>query len=341
MSRRLPPLNALRVFEAAARCGGFASAADELKVTPAAVSHQVKQLEGYLLVQLFHRRARGLELTEAGRQLLPHLSRGLDHMAHAIGSLTAGALAGRLRVNAAPSFATLWLVPRLQGFLAAYPEVSVRATAYPRGPDLASGEGDVRLVYGAGSYPGLSSRLLMREEVFPVCSPSLLNQHPLRRFSDLRHHRLLHDFDTSAAEPTMTWRRWLRDASVSGVDPEGGTEFSDSILLTEAAVRGQGVALGRSALVGDHLASGRLVRPLAAARPADYAYYVITSHEGAESPRIRAFLGWLEQEVESDARAGQPVARGWRDTTRGVRDGRAGASGSGSQPQRCVPHVQR
>lgn len=301
MKRRLPPLNALRVFEIAARSGGFAAAAEELNVTPAAVSHQVKLLEGHLAVQLFVRRARGLDLTEAGRVLLPQLSRGLDHLARAVGALTAGGLAGRLLVSAAPSFATLWLVPRLQRFLATYPEINVRVTAAGIPPDLESGEADIRLTYGVGQYPGLSSRLLMREEVYPVCSPSLLNQYPLRRFSDLRHHRLLHDINVGVDEPSMAWSRWLRDAGVSGVDAQGGVEFGDSILLTEAALRGQGVALGRTALVGNYLVGGRLVRPLAASRPADYAYWSVTSHAGTENPRIRAFLAWLDSEVERDA----------------------------------------
>ncbi len=302
MSRRLPPLKALRVFEAAARCGGFSKAAEELKVTPAAVSHQVKSLEDYLDVALFVRHARGLELTEAGRVLLPQLTRGLDHLARAVGALNAGGIAGRLRVSAAPSFATLWLVPRLQGFLAAFPEISVRVTPASIPPDVESGEADIRLTYGVGNYPGLASRLLMREEVFPVCSPPLLNQFPLRRFSDLRHHRLLHDTNIGVDEPSMSWRRWLRDAGVSGVDADAGVEFGDSILMTEAAVHGQGVALGRTALVGNYLASGRLVRPLAASRPADYAYWMVTSHAGSENPRIQAFIGWLEREVEGDAR---------------------------------------
>ena len=140
-----------------------------------------------------------------------------------------------------------------------------------------------------------------RESVFPVCAPTLLNQAPLRRFSDLRHHVLLHDINVGDDEPSMTWRRWLRDANVSGVDATRGVEFGDSILLTEAAVRGQGVALGRTSLVRDHLATGRLVRPLRASRPGDYAYYTVTTHAGAEQPRVQAFLQWLEAQVERDA----------------------------------------
>lgn len=303
MPVRIPSLNALRVFEAAARHGGFASAAEELNVTPAAVSHQVKTLEAQLNTALFVRQPRGLELTGAGRQLLPQLTRGLNHLARAVGSLDTGEIAGRLTVNAAPSFAVLWLVPRLHGFIRSYPEVEVRILNSGTPPDLFKGEVDVRLTYGAGNYPGLLTRLLMREEVFPVCSPTLLNQSPLRRFADLRNHALLHDINTGPDEPTMTWRRWLRDAGEARVDPDRGIEFGDTVLMTEAAVRGLGVALGRTSLVGDYLASGRLVRPLKAARPADYAYYTVTTHAGAEQPRIRAFLDWLEAQVERDATA--------------------------------------
>lgn len=302
MTPRLPPLNALKAFEVAARRGGFTSAAKELHVTPAAVSHQVKTLESHLRIPLFRRLPRGLEITEAGRQLLPQLSRGFEHFARAVEGLGSGELAGPLTINTAPSFATLWLVPRLESFLRAYPDVQVCVLVLESPPDLNRGEVDIRLPYGMGDYPGFATTLLMREQVFPVCAPSLLNQIQLRRFADLRHHTLLHDVNTGAEEPTMTWRRWLRDAGVSGVDPELGVKFGNSILVTEAALRGQGVALGRTCLVGDHLASGRLVRPLKAARPADYAYYAVTTYAGAERPRVRAFLGWLEAQVERDAR---------------------------------------
>ena len=301
MSLRLPPLNALRAFEVAARRGGFTSAAGELHVTPAAVSHQIKTLESHLDVQLFRRLPRGLEITEAGRQLLPQLTRGFEHFARAVDGLSAGELAGKLTVNTAPSFATLWLVPRLGSFLRAYPDIEVCVLCNEVAPDLNAGEVDIRLPYGMGDYPGLATSLLMREQVFPVCAPTLLNQSPLRRFSDLRHHTLLHDINTGPEESTMTWRRWLRDAGVSGVDPIRGVKFGNSTLLTEAAVRGQGVALGRTSLVGDHLATGRLVRPLKASRPADYAYYAVTTHAGAERPRVQAFVGWLEAQVERDA----------------------------------------
>jgi LysR family glycine cleavage system transcriptional activator len=302
MAARLPPLNALRAFEVAARRGGFTSAARELHVTPAAVSHQIKTLESHLDVQLFRRLPRGLALTEAGRQLLPQLSRGFDHFARAVEGLSTGGLAGPLAINTAPSFAALWLVPRLGSFVRAYSDIQIRLLAFEVAPDLERGEVDIRLPYGMGHYPGLATTLIMREHIFPVCAPSLLNHMRLRRFSDLRHHTLLHDITTGAEEPTMTWRRWLRDAGVSGVDPDKGVKLGNTILLVEAAVRGLGVALGRMSLVGDHLATGRLVRPLKASRPADYAYYAVTTHAGAKRPRVEAFLGWLEAQVEREAR---------------------------------------
>ena len=301
MSERLPPLNALRAFEVAARRGGFTAAAEELHVTPAAVSHQVKILESHLGIELFTRMPRGLALTEAGRELMPQLARGFDHFARAVGGLRSGGVGGKLTINVAPSLATLWLLPRLGYFLQAYPEIELRVLAREQVPDLHAGEADLRIPYGLGDYPGLKSELLMRDAVFPVCAPILLNNTPLRRFADLRNHTLLQDIEVDAGEPSMTWKRWLRDAGVEGALSGRWVEFSNSILLTEAAVRGQGVALGRLSLVRDHLATGRLVRPLKAARPSDYAYYVVTTHAGAERSRVRTFTRWLRAEVERDS----------------------------------------
>ena len=298
---RLPPLNAVRAFEAAARLNGFAKAAQELNVTPAAVSHQVKLLEEHLGLQLFNRLPRGLEITSAGQELLPDVSRGFAHLSRAVGAVSGGQLAGKLTVNAAPSFATLWLAPRLSSFTEAYPDIQLRLLASERGPNLNLGQVDVRLPYSIGKFPGLKAKLLMPDTIFPVCSPSLLNQKPLRRFSDLREHTLLHDIDTGSDEPTMTWARWLRDAGIEPGPSARHIEFGNSILLTEAAVQGQGVALGRSSLVRSHLETGRLVRPFKVSRPGDYAHYFVTTEAGAERPRVKVFLDWLEREVRNDS----------------------------------------
>lgn len=294
----LPPLNSLRAFEAAARLGGFAAAASELNVTPAAVSQQVKSLENNLDRKLFLRRPRGLELTSAGQELLPNISRGLAHFERAVGNISGGELAGRLTINVAPSLATLWLAPRLGDFVRRFPDIQVRILANDVGPDLHQGLVDIRIPYDIGNFPGLKSELLMRDTIFPVCAPTLLNTTPLRRFPDIRNHILLHDIDIGDDEPTMTWTRWLRDAGSTELEPAGHVEFSNSILLTEAAVRGIGVALGRISLVADHLETGRLVRPLQISKPSDYAYYTVTTEAGAERPRVRVFLDWLHRQAQ-------------------------------------------
>jgi LysR family glycine cleavage system transcriptional activator len=301
--RRLPPLNALRAFEAAARHKSFVRAADELAVTPAAVSQQVRQLEDQLGIALFRRLPRGLLLTDAGRAAWPELQKGFAHLARAVEQVAAGSLAGPLAVTVMPSLAARWLVPRLGSFVAAFPEIALTVWAQLRRVDFAREELDLGVRYGRGHYPGLDVRLLMTEQVFPVCAPSLMNgPRPLRRIEDLRHHTLLQDCDLTSAEPALQWSIWLRDAGLRDVEPRHVLGLSDSIMLTEAAVRGMGVALGRTALVADHLAAGTLVRPFAVARPADYAYYVVTPPGHILKPRVRAFVDWLEEQ----ARASRP-----------------------------------
>lgn len=298
MSRRLPPLNALRAFEVAARHESFAKAADELAVTPAAVSQQIRLLEADLGITLFRRLPRGLVLTKAARAALPELRRAFDHLARAVESIQVWSLAGPLQVTVIPSFATRWLVPRLTGFVQAYPDIEVTVRAEIRTVDFAREPVDLGLRYGKGTYPGLDARLLLTEEVFPVCAPALLSgPKPLRRVEDLRQHVLLHDRQLSGEEPSLYWRHWLRDAGLGDMDGDRGPGFTDATMLLDAAVRGMGVALGRSALVADDLAAGRLVRPFAVARPADYAYYVVMPPGHAANPRVQLFTAWLEEQA--------------------------------------------
>lgn len=298
---RLPPLNSLRAFEAAARHESFQKAADELNVTPAAVSHQIKTLETALDKELFHRLPRGITLTEIGRELLPDITNGFAHFGRAVGTVTGGSLSGKLVISAAPTIAVFWLVPRLDRFLRAFPNIDVQVLMAGSLPaDLHRDEADIRLPYGAGDYPGLVTSLLMNDTIFPVCAPSLLNRQPLKTFADLRNHTLIQDIDIDRAEPSMTWRRWFRDAGITEYDPAGWIEFNASVLTIEAAVRGHGVALGRLSLVREHLKKGHLMRPLKTLRPSDFDYYTVTTKAGAERPRVRAFLRWLEQEVRRD-----------------------------------------
>jgi LysR family glycine cleavage system transcriptional activator len=295
---RLPPLNGLRAFEAAARHGSLVAAAEELHVTPAAVSHQVKALEAQLRVRLFRRLARGVVLTEAGRAMLPELAKGFDHLGRAVRGAVAGEAAGELRVTVLPSFAQLWLMPRLGRFLASYPDIEIVIHGTAELVDLTRAEIDLAIRYGPGRWPGLWSRLLFTEETFPVCAPALLDgPPPLRRVEDLRRHRLLHDKNITAGEAWLTWDAWLAQLGLTDIDPGRGLGLSDSVMLMEAAVHGLGVAIGRTSLAGGHLAAGRLVRPFALARPADFAYHAVCLEGAQRRPRLGAFIDWLVEEA--------------------------------------------
>ncbi|ABC23015.1 transcriptional regulator GcvA [Rhodospirillum rubrum] len=302
MVRRLPPLNALRAFEAAARHGGFTGAARELHVTPAAVSHQVKGLEDALGVSLFHRLAKGLELTAAGRAYLPELTAGFDQLARASERLKRGALVGRLTVSVLPSFAAGWLAPRLASFLRRYPDILLDLRSTPRTVDFIRERVDLGIRYGGGIYPGLASYRILEEEVFPICAPALLNGPvPLRGFADLRHHVLLHDPGILPGEPWTGWEPWLAEAGVTDIDLEAGHGFTESIAMIHACVAGLGVGIGRSGLVTELLRSGRLVRPFPVSRPADFSYWVVVPPPSQTNPKAAAFIGWL---LETAGRGG-------------------------------------
>lgn len=302
MPSPLPPLNALRAFEAAARHKSFVKAADELHVTPAAVSHQVKLLEQVLEVALFHRLPRGLVLTEAGKAMLPELGRGFAHVARAVGAAREGGLAGQLKLTVLPSFAQLWLLPRLGRFMAARPEVEIVLLGSARIVDLVREGIDLGIRYGPGRWPGVEALLLFSEETFPVCAPALLDgPPPLRRPADLRQHRLLHDWDLTAGETWLGWKAWLDKLGLADLSAERGLQLPDSVMLTEAAARGLGVAIGRTSLSGEHLAAGRLVRPFPLTMKADYAYHAVRPEGLATSPRTRAFLDWLVEESRTAA----------------------------------------
>lgn len=301
MQTRLPPLNALRAFEAAARHLSFVKAAEELHVTPAAISHQVKGLEEQLGVALFTRLPRGLVLSDAGRAMLPELARGFDHFTRAVRGAVAGDVAGELKVTMIPSFAQLWLLPRLDRFIAAYPDVRLILLGVSEVVDIVRSDIDLGIRYGGGRYPGLWSQLLFTEETFPVCAPALLDgPPPLRRPADLRHHRLLSDWNITRGEAWLTWEAWAEHLGLPDLRADEGLRLSDSMMLMEAAVRGLGVAIGRTSLAGGHLAAGRLVRPFAVTKPADYAYYVVAPEGSETRPRLRVFVDWLMEEARRD-----------------------------------------
>ena len=297
--RRLPPLNALRAFEAAARHLSFSAAAAELHVTPAAISHQIKALEDDLGVKLFRRLNREVQLTDAGQACLPGLRDGFDRITEAVGLALRQDAGGILTVSSSPGVAAKFLVPRVEKFRTLYPEIDMRVDASMHLVDFARENVHVALRYGRGNYPGLSVKLLMQSEVMPVCAPSLLRgPHPLREPRDLRHHMLIHD-ETLAQDPSCPdWAMWLRAAGVEGVDSHRGLRFNQIALALDAAIAGRGVVLARNVFAADDLAAGRLVRLFDAATPADFAVYVVTPPASAALPKVKAFCDWVTAEAQ-------------------------------------------
>ncbi len=295
--RRLPPLNALRAFEAAARHLNFSRAADELSVTPGAVSQQIQNLEDYVGVALFKRTPKGLLLTDPAQIALPALREAFDRLAEAASMLTAAVDGRRLTVTVPPSFASKWLLPRLGGFEALHPEVDVWVSAGMELTDFASGEVDLAIRYGAGRYPGLEIVRLMQETVLPVASPDLLASHPLENLGDLASAILLHDGSPDADESCPDWTMWLAARGVKGVDGARGPRFNQSSLVIEAAVGGRGVALAKRALAQADLDAGRLVAPFQIATAVDFAYYLVHPKTKGRLPQVKAFVTWITAEA--------------------------------------------
>jgi LysR family glycine cleavage system transcriptional activator len=311
---RLPPLNALRAFETAARHLSFAIAAKELHVTPAAISHQVKGLEDYFGQRLFRRLKRGLELTRAGQVLLPRLSEGFVRLGDAVAELRSIEEEGTLAVSAAPSFATRWLAPRLHRFVRSNPELDVRINASTRlidpGKDPSvSGDtvvgspvedADIVVRFGTGDYPGFRVDKLLNVTVTPMCSPRLLNNgQPLRVPADLEHQVLIHD-NVRYDDGRSLWDAWFAAAGLPDMDTSHGLRFSHALLALEAAADGMGVTMGMPVLAGTDLASGRLVAPLPLSLPLKFAYYIVSGSDTAERADVVAFRNWLFAEAKKD-----------------------------------------
>lgn len=293
----LPPLNGLRAFEAAARHLSFTAAADELNVTQAAISHQIRRLEERLGVALFRRAHKRLELTPAAAAYLPSVRRAFDELREATDKLLSRDRRRMLTVSTTASFAVKWLMPRLSHFQRAYPEIEVRVTTGTALTDFARDEVDVGVRYGFGDWPGVAAVPLLREDVFPVCSPGLRDGEPgLRQPADLARHTLIH-----ISAYADDWRLWLTAAELPEIDPTRGLNVDLALSAIQAAVDGAGVMLGRTALVGDDLAAGRLVAPFDLVLPAAAAYYVVYPPAPADEPCVRAFRDWLLSEVADEA----------------------------------------
>ncbi len=255
-------------------------------------------MESYLGVALFRRLNKALMLTEAGQAALPSLHEGFDQLGRAVDAVLAWDTRRPLTVSTAPSFGAKWLVPRLAGFRRAYPGIEVRVDASADLVDFTREDVDLAIRYGAGRYPGLIAERLLVEEVFPVCSPRLLEgPAPLRVPADLRHHTLLHVEWQQQPEMWPDWSMWLRAAGVEEVDPTRGPRFSMSTMAAQAAIEGHGVALGSSVLLRDDLDAGRLVKPFELGFPVEFAYYLVYPESNAERPKVIAFRQWLLAEV--------------------------------------------
>lgn len=297
MPRRLPSLNALKAFEAAARHGSFTRAAEELCVTQGAVSHQVKALESELGLMLFRRERQRLAITEAGRTYLETVRDAFDRLAAGTERLLQRQGAGSLTVSTSPNFAAKWLVHRLARFAEAHPGIELRIGATVQHVDFARDDVDLAIRHGDGNWPGLHVIRLCVERLFPVCSPALLRGRAgLRRPADLARHTLLHLNDR------QDWAKWFEAAGIDGIDLTRGPVVNQANLAIDAAIDGQGVALARTALVAWDLLAGRLACPFGPALAVPYAYWIVCPKATAAQPKIAAFRDWLLAEAEADTR---------------------------------------
>ena len=316
MTERLPPLNALKAFESAARHLSFKRAAAELSVTPAAISHQIKSLEDYLGVALFHRVNRGLALTPAAQAAVPKLSEGFDTLAEAVARMRPRPDSGQLTVSVAPSFAARWLMPRLHRFFAAQPDLDVRISARTRlmnkrGDDNAVErttvenwleESDVAILYGHGDYPGYRVDKLVALTLAPICSPQLVHgENPLRRPADLAFHTLVHDDTGTRYDGVAFWDVWLKAAGVEGVDTNRGSHYSQPVLALEAASDALGVVATFPVLAAAELTVGRLILPFELHVPLQSAYYLVCHETAMRRPAVAAFRDWLLAEAAQQA----------------------------------------
>ena len=300
MKRSLPPLNGLRAFEAAARHMSFTDAAEELSVTQAAISHQVRGLEQRLGLKLFVRRNRSLLLSEAGQAYLPSVRAAFDQLNEATEKLLQKDKGGNLTVTTTSSFAVKWLVPRLGGFQRSHPEIDVRVSTGTSLVDFSREDVDIGIRYGRGQWSNLLAERLVSEDVMPVCAPSLLKgPNGLKKPADLRRFNLLH-----IGSFPDDWQVWLTAAGVKGVDSSRGVSFDFALAAYQAAMDGLGVALGRNPLVEPDLKAGRLVVPFEFKRSSDFAYYLVYPPEAIRRRKIKAFRDWIVSLSEVAQQAG-------------------------------------
>ena len=299
MTARLPSLNGLRAFEAAARHLSFTLAASELNVTQTAISHQIKRLEQELGVRLFVRQNRALTLTPKAAEYLPGVRAAFNDLKLATDRLLRREDDHVLTVSTLASLAAKWLLPRLSTFQEAHPGIDVRITTSTSLVDFQRDNVDAAIRYGRGQWQGLRAAWLMADELFPVCSPSLLNgEKPLKCPEDLRDHVLLHTSNTNSDD----WRLWLTAAGLpADLSKQPGITFDLIFMTIQAAIDGIGIAMGRTSYVQDDIAKGRLVVPFKIALPADAGFYLVSPQARTDSPKLAAFRQWVVGSAQSKA----------------------------------------
>ena len=309
--QRLPSLDLLKAFEAAARLLSFTKAGEELHLTQSAVSRQMKELEDQLGAALFQRRHRALSLTDAGQAFYPSVTQVLATMRAATDRLRAQAGRRMLSVTTTQSLASLWLIPRLGGFTRTHPEVDVRISADTRVLDLERDGLDIAIRHGPQSLAGANAVKLFGERVFPVCSPKLLKdpKRPLRVPADLRNHVLLQYDDPDGRHPWVHWRTWLEVERLTELKPAGSLLFSGYDQIIPSAIAGHGVALGRTPLVQGALESGELVEPFDRRTTAARAYFAIVSQNAASRREVVGFLAWLKAQAAQEQLSLQEAGR--------------------------------
>jgi LysR family glycine cleavage system transcriptional activator len=296
MTARLPSLNGLRAFEAAARHLSFTNAAAELNVTQTAISHQIRRLEEELGIRLFVRQNRALALTPQAKDYLPGVRAAFNDLRLATDRLLRKD-EHVLTVSTLASLAAKWLLPRLSAFQETHPGIDVRITTSTALVDFKSGDVDAAIRYGRGDWPGLHADWLMADQLFPVCSPALLTgKHPLRCPEDLRDHVLLHTSNANSDD----WRLWLTAAGLpANISRQPGLTFDLILMTVQAALDGIGVAMGRTSYVEADIAKGRLVVPFKITLPANAGFYLVCPEATADTPKLAAFRQWLLASVQN------------------------------------------
>ena len=308
MRQRLPPLNALKAFEAAARHESFTRAAEELSVTQGAVSHQVKALEAELGIKLFNRERQRLVITEAGREYLTVVRDALDRISLGTERLLQRQNAGVLTVSTSPDFAAKWLVHRLGHFAEAHPEIDLRVSATLHHVDFAREEVDLAVRHGDGNWPGLETVRLSPEQLFAVCSPKLLTgRRRLSKPSDILKYPLIH-MDSRA-----DWAKWQQAVGLDNAEVIHGPVLNRASMVIDAAINGQGIALARTTLSAWDLINGRLVRPFPETLRLSKTYWIICPKATAALPKIATFRDWLLAEASQDMRSLQKLRSTLKD----------------------------